>query len=453
MSVTRSAPLVLTTLLASVSASISAAAQDADPSASPGGGGDDGGQPTTGQGPTVTVVPMQTQPSQIFVPGYPAPGTALEGHLPSSSHATTDASRSQDTFDLNQRGTGPISVRGSANGSFVVTGQAEAPSSHRVQRGDTLWDISGRYFESPYSWPRLWAQNPQILNPHWIYPGDRLKIRDEAAQGGSGQFLGRRRSVPPKTVFLRDVGWVDDIKNDTWGELVGSPDDQMLLSFGDDIYLQIEEGHDVSVGQELVIFLPLREVTGENDKGESTSKGQLVSIRGTARVDRYNEKTRIVKAKITESLDVIERGAKVGPVGRRFDVVPPAVSDQDMEARILASLYPLQLFGQEQVVFLDKGEKEGVKVGQRFFAIKRGDKWRQGLRGAGDLASKRARVEDDRPAELDDLPAGVDGNKLPDESYAELRVIRVREHTSTALVTASTLEIERTARLISRKGY
>jgi hypothetical protein len=394
----------------------------------------------------------QTQ-TQVYSPGYPLPGTNLEGHLPSSSHATTDTSRSTDGFDLNQRGSGPISVHGGSNGAFILSGREQVPTSHRVARGDTLWDISGRYYETPYAWPRLWAQNPQILNPHWIYPGDRLKLRDEPSPDAPKQFAGRRGTVPPSTVFLRDVGWVDDIKNDTWGELVGSPDEQMLLSFGDDIYLQIEEGHDVAVGQELVIFKPLREVTGVDEKGESTSKGELVSIRGTARVDRYNEKTRIVKARITESLDVIERGAKIGPVGRRIDVVPPVVSDQDMEARILASLYPLQLFGQEHVVFLDKGEKDGVKVGQRFFAIRRGDKWRQGLRGPADFATKRARVEDDRPAEIDDLPAGIDGNKLPDESYAEIRVIRMRDHTSTGLVTASTMEIERTARLVSRKGY
>lgn len=451
MKVKRGGPLVMT-LVASVAArscETTALAQDAPPSTGP---SDTGSEGTSGQ-PTVTVVPVPVQTSpQVIVPGYPVPGTNLEGHLPSSSHATTDTSRSQDGFDLMPSTTGPISVRGSANGSYVVTGQEPAPTTHTVRRGDTLWDISGRYFESPYSWPRLWAQNPQILNPHWIYPGDRLKLRDETAAPGD-RFIGRKRAVPQKTVFLRDVGWIDDASKDTWGTLSGSPEDQMLLSEGDDVYLEIAEGHDIAVGAELVIFRPLREVTSEDEKGSSTSKGQLVSIRGTARVDRYNAKTRVAKARIIESLDVIERGAMVGPVGRRFDVVPPAVSDNDLEARILASLYPLQLYGQNQVVFIDKGEKEGVKVGQRFFAIRRGDRWRQGLRGAGNLADKRARIEDDEPAEIEELPAGIDGDKLPDESYAELRVVSVREHTATALVTVSTHEIERTARLVSRKGF
>jgi LysM repeat protein len=469
MKVNRKATAILS-LLASVTSVASAdvaAAQELDPAPDPSEGGDGNGNgnrsANTGAGagqPGVTPVPAPApQGPQIFVPGYPAPGTNLEGHLPSSSRASTDATRSSDGFDLSPRPTGPISVRGSAGGSYVVSGQrAAVPDAHTVRRGDTLWDISGRYYQNPYWWPRLWAQNPQILNPHWIYPGDQLKLRDEASAAGAGAskgdlFMGRRRAVPPKTVFLRDVGWIDDKKEDTWGEVKASPDDQMLLSEGDDIYVEIAEGHEVAVGQELVIFRPLREVTGEDEKGDKTSKGQLVSIRGTARIDRYNAKTRMVKARIVESLDVIERGAKVGPVGRRFDVVPPVVSDKDLEARILASLYPLQMFGQNQVIFIDKGEEEGVKPGQRFFAIRRGDRWRQTLHGAGDMATLRARVEDDEPDEVDELPSGVDGAKLPDETYAEIRVLRVRDHTATALVTASSHEVDRGARLVSRKGF
>jgi hypothetical protein len=389
-----------------------------------------------------------TQP-QIFIPGYPTPGTQLEGHLPSSSRASTDATRSSDGFDLDPRAGGSRSVRGGAGGSFVLEGQY-VPEAHTVRRGDTLWDISSRYYQNPYGWPRLWAQNPQVLNPHWIYPGDRLRLREEGDDRRSqDRFLGRKRQVPPKTVFLRESGWVDDIAKDTWGKLVGSPDDQMLLSDGDDIYVQIEGDHDVTVGQELTIFRPLREVKDKDER----AKGQLVAVRGTARVSRYNPKTRMVKARIIESLDIIERGEKLGPVTRRFDVVAPIASEVDLEARILASIDPLQLYGSHYLVFLDKGEKDGVKVGQRFFAVRRGDKWQQSLRTAGQSATTRPRMEDDRPAKVEDLDTDVPTDKLPEETYGELRVIRVREGTCAALVIQARHEIERTARLISRKGF
>lgn len=388
-------------------------------------------------------------PSQVFIPGYPAPGTDLDAHLPSSSRGSSDTSRSNDGFDLVGRPGGVPSVRGGANGTYVVEGQY-VPETHSVRRGDTLWDLSSRYFSNPYFWPRVWAYNPQILNPHWIYPGDRLKLREPGAAtlGNIGaKFSAQRSTVPPGTIFLRDVGWIDDKKDDDWGEVQGSPDDQMLLAENDDVYVQVNDDHEVAVGQLLTIWKPLRRV------GSGDAKGMLVSIRGTAKIERVNPKTRMVRAKIVESLDVIERGARVGPVGRRFDVVAPVASEVDLEAKILASVYPYQLYGQHQVVFIDKGEKEKVKPGMRFFAIRRGDGWQKTLKNAAIYTDKRSVVEDDRPAVIESTPKPADDDRLPDETYAELRVIRVREHTSMVLVTASTTEIERSARLISRKGF
>ena len=425
-----------------------ALAQDgAAPAPAAPSGGDDSGQP--GSVTVVQVPGATTQQTTVVSPGYPAPGTNLEGHLPSSSHAISDTSRSSDGFDLVPKSGAGGSVRGAAGGSYVVEGQF-VPDAHSVRRGDTLWDISGRYYQNPYNWPRLWAYNPQIQNPHWIYPGDRVLLREGGAGDGPGSgfgLRGRRSSIPTGTVFLRDVGWVDDPDQQKWGEIVGAPDDQMLLGEGDDIYVQLEDNQRVQLGQELTVWQPLE--AWRSDGGS----GKLVSIRGTARIERYNPKTGMVRAKLIESLDVIERGAAIGPVGRRFDVVPPVPNDLDIEARILASVYPYQLFGQDQVVFIDKGEKDGVRPGNRFFAVRRGDRWYEQQDTIGQMGLLRPRVEDPRPAKVDDMKDEDDAEKYPDETYAELRVIRVKAHTATAIVTASTYELERNARLIARKGY
>ena len=54
--------------------------------------------------------------------------------------------------------------------------RADHPQNYTVQQGDTLWDISARFLDKPWQWPAIWHVNPQVENPHLIYPGDRLKL-------------------------------------------------------------------------------------------------------------------------------------------------------------------------------------------------------------------------------------------------------------------------------------
>ncbi len=437
-------PLRVLALTACTAAPSLALAQPA-PAGNP-GGGDEGASPAPANGQGVTIVQVPGPAAPTYPGNLPPAGWDPDAHLPSSSHSSSDISRSTDGFDMIPKGGGAASVHGGANGQFLGEG-SYLPEGHTVRRGETLWEISTRYYQNPYQWPRLWSYNPQIQNPHWIYPGDRVRLRDDRVAGSVNQvsLLGRR-SVPAGTIFLRDMGWVDDRKDDTWGEIVGSPSDRMMLGEGDDVYVQIGGEHDVTLGDQLTIFRPIRTVGSENASGE------MVSIRGTSKIERYNPKTRMARAKIIESLDVIERGAKIGPVGRKFDVVPAVKSDVDLEASILASVYPYQFYGQNQLVFLDRGEQDGVKAGMRFFAVMRGDGWQKTLETAGDTG--RPRVEDDRPARVDpSLTEPVSEDRLPDETYAELRVMRMRDRTSTAIVVQAKHEIERDARLVARRGY
>ena len=50
------------------------------------------------------------------------------------------------------------------------------PQTYVVKKGDTLWDISQMYLDDPWLWPEIWHVNPQIDNPHLIYPGDKLNL-------------------------------------------------------------------------------------------------------------------------------------------------------------------------------------------------------------------------------------------------------------------------------------
>ncbi len=417
---------LLPALVASLALAPAAAAQDG---------------PTTGPaGDTqVQFIPGPVQTTTTY--GGP-PAVDHDKHLPSGSRSITDVSRSSDGFDLNQGDPAALSARGGKDGQYVLDAAGGVPAAHSVRRGDTLWGISGQYYKNPYAWPRLWSYNPQIQNPHWIYPGDRVKLRTHETGF-------RPRTVPDKTVFLREYGWVDDIEKDKRGQVVGSPEDQMYLTHIDDLYIEMESDQKVELGQELTIFREVRTMRGR----EADDSGELVAVVATVRVDRYNPKTHLVRAQVIESLDGVERGDWVGKVNRKFLIVPPVKNEKYLEARILTALYPNQFFGQHQVVFLDRGSKHGIKPGNRFIAVRRGDRWVDELSSAGKLAADRPMTEDDRDAVFGELKTDGPDEKYPNETFGEIRVLATRKRSSIAIVMESTYEIERDTILVMKKGY
>jgi hypothetical protein len=406
------------------------------------------GAAPSGEG-QVNVQPGGTVTVEVPPPSYAPPPPGQEpfdpnAHLPSSDRPSTDTSRSDDGFDLKPAPT--ETVRGTERGAFI-TGGAQVPEQHNVRRGDTLWGISGRYYNNPYQWPRIWAQNPHIQNPHWLYPGDQVRLRFGTGVRTIGGFIGRKPLVPADTVFQRYMGYVldgDPVPED-WGELIGSPDDQMLLSHNDVIYIKLKKNKHVRPGQLLTIW--------EEREVKNLAEHPLVWIRGIARVNRVNEKTNMVRATIMESLTEIERGARIGPMDRKIDVNEPVQNERNVEARIVGALYPHEFYGQGQIVFIDKGSEDGLKVGNRLFAVSRGDLWRLGLGNAGKLADERAITEDDRHAPSEETPDTDEPELYPAETYAELRVMRVRKKHATCLITGSIREIARGALVVARKGY
>jgi hypothetical protein len=415
-----------------------------------------GGNTTTTQGPTTTTTTTTLSP-------YAPPGASdnkgpIGGGNVTESSGRPKTGNEEDTFDLGrQRGEGGGSAHGSSDGPIFDSGGGgahyggEVPYQHIVRRGDTLWGICDFYFHNPYQWPRVWSYNAQIQNPHWIYPGDQLKLRNgggsgvaalnSSSQASAYNFTDRRRQVPSDTVFLRDEGFVEDAADENWGEITGSPLDKMFLTSPDEVYLHVSDKKDVRIGQELTIFRPVRTV----------SQGQVIQIQGTVRVNQWNEKERVARGTITESLDVIERGSRVGPVGRRFQVIPPVRNEAEVRAHILASVHPHNFYGQNAVLFLDKGALDGLKPGNRLFIIRRGDAWRRSLATPG--AANRISPESEKTPEMEKTPGTRDENHYPDEVVGELRILAVRPHTSTCLVTQSKAEIEKDDVAVSRKGY
>jgi hypothetical protein len=409
--------------------------------------------------------------SGAYGPNFvPAAGAKLEGHLPSSSQSKSDIYE-PDTFDLGRASQSVPTVRGNPNNLGVLNvdtaaGAGEVKSLHIVRKGDTLWGICGEQLGDSRVWPRVWAFNPQLQNPHWIYPGDQLRLR---ALGGVehsdlGAPLGRLRGgtlgtgtvgrsslVPPDTVFLRELGYIDEPERDVWGQVVGAREEQQLLGDSNRVYMILRPGAQVEIGQLMTVFEDSREPPAP--EGARRPPGKIVAFKGTIKIETWDPKTRIARGEIVESLDVIERGAKIGPVGRRYYVVPPTASQVDVQARILTSLYPHLIMGRDQVVFIDRGANDGLKPGNRLFVVRHGDAWRRTLETASVMA--RSRIMMDQPERLDLEVTELVGDEesFPQEVVAELRVIRSHKYSSLALVTESHEEIEPGDQAVTRKGF
>jgi hypothetical protein len=400
------------------------------------------------------------QPYGVVAP--PPPGVPIGGGNATESSAQPLQGEREDSFDFGKGGSsgtaygdsnGPIDLGNEPSriigggGGGRVTGGA-TPGVHTVRRGDTLWGICDEYFQNPYQWPRIWSYNPQLQNPHWIYPGDLIRLQSgnlpatgspRAVPNGMGNLIEQRRTVAPDTVFLRDEGYVEDESKENWGEISGAPEDHMLLGDFDEVYLRVSKDHDVKIGQELTVFRPTREL----------GSGAIVQIEGTIRVDAWDAKDRIARGQIVETLDAIERGARIGPIRRRFDVVPPVRNESDISGQVIASVRLHEFFGQNQAVFLNRGAQDGLKVGNRLFVVRHGDAWRATM--PTDVAAMRIAVESRSPAEIERVPRPRDEAKFPEQVIGELRVLAMHPHSATCILTQSVSEVGDTA--VARKGY
>lgn len=373
-----------------------------------------------------------------------APSTVV---LALGSIATSPSARAQsDTFmdtgsgsDETIYGTSEPRARVRLAGSGVRT----VPPTHRVVRGDTLWDITGHYYGNPWEWPRVWSYNPEITNPHWIYPDDTVRLLASGAAAvvtSSGMRVVSRGARGEGSIYLREQGYLDQEALRTSGEIIGSPTDHMLMSPFDEVYVhftELEGGRPPS--GEYTIFRELAE--GIEHEREAGDTGTLVRILGAVRIDEWDAERETARATITEALDPIERGYRVAAIPRRFAVVPPTIADRDLEAEVVASLRPSLLIGAEQIVFVSVGSEDGVRDGNRFFIVRNGDEWRRTLN------------HDDGHEVGTSVALPSSPEEWPEEVIAEGRVVALRPHSAGLFITRSVRVVERGDRAELRRGY
>ncbi len=361
------------------------------------------------------------------------------------------ASTPEESAPLAEEAAPPVDVVETAPAP-VVELRHDYPEKYVVVKGDTLWDIAGRFLKNPWQWPQLWQANPQIDNPHLIYPGDILTLyfidgKPVLGVQRNGKVMEparvpkpvREEITVPREVLdkhyptvrlsprIREMGLeeavptipfdainpfltrprvVTDDELERAPYVVAHADDHLASGGGYRIYARGKE-ENLKDGDYVLVR------AGQTYRDPDTGKvlGYEAVYLGEARLVRSGDPaTLYVKTSTREIL----RGDRLLPVMENLyqRSFMPRAPETEIDARIIAVFDGVVQIGQYQVVVLNLGRQEDIEVGHVLAVKQSGKKVKDIVRG-GSLA-------------------------LPDERAGELMVFRVFEQVSYALVMSAT---------------
>jgi LysM domain len=314
---------------------------------------------------------------------------------------------------------------------------ANAPDSHTVKSGDTLWGISSMFLKSPWRWPELWGMNlDQIRNPHLIYPGQilfldktggraRLRVGQPVGPDGTVKLSPRIRasglgdgsipSIPFHLIepFLNEAVIFQANELESSPRIVGTQEGRVMLGRGETAYVRGE----IAQQREFRIFRepkPLRDPTTKEVLGyEAAYVGAAEYVRPGETRNGADGKPEVIPA--TFSVTSIKQEAGVGdrlaPMpAREFSNYAPHAPQGPMAGQIVSIYGDALTAGQNQIVALNKGAADGVERGH-VLAL-----WTDGARVIDKTDPSRPTI------------------KLPDERHGMLFVFRVFDRMSYALI-------------------
>jgi hypothetical protein len=369
---------------------------------------------------------------------------AQDAPIPVSTDGTVNLNAAADRLE--------VATPDAAGTSGPRTAGGQVQENYVIQRGDTLWDLSGKYLDSPWYWPKLWSYNPQIENPHWIYPGNPLRLSPAGAEAPARiDVASAADAVPPKELDDLTRGNIDRAQMiddedtvtvggpykiggmrpkgpavqrnsfvtanqlDSSGTVVAAFEEKMFLTTGDRIYGRFKDPGSVKVGQ---VFSVYRSDGAIIHPVTNRRFGWKTVILGSARVTAV-EPGKAASLVITYVNDGIERGDLIGPSAeqaRRPLFVRPNRSSVDA---FVIGVQPAILTGAAEfnVVYLDKGKADGVDEGNTFEVVRSGDPMLEPI---------------DRPLNTPGLPREVIGHVV---------VFDAQERASSAYVRRSITEL------------
>ena len=280
--------------------------------------------------------------------------------------------------------------------------RSDHPERYTVVKGDTLWDISGRFLNNPWYWPEIWHVNPQVKNPHLIYPGDRLalvyidgkprvtKVASSGVVKLSPQIRSEAIDTPIPAIPLDAISsFLTDTRIVSPAELNGAPyvlegeDGRIITGAGDRIYARGDKPAD-KVG----IFRRTKEFvdpeTGEflGLEARSIGSGNVTAENGevlTLQLTKSNQEIRIGDRLLTSENRAIATS------------FVPSSPDSEVNGQMIAVDGGVSQIGQFDVVTINRGQRDGLEPGNVMSVLKSGNMVRDPVTGETiELPSERA---------------------------------------------------------------
>lgn len=303
--------------------------------------------------------------------------------------------------------------------------KADHPDHYTVVKGDTLWDISGRFLRSPWRWPEIWHVNQQIANPHLIYPGDELELvyidgkpqlrlrrgpLKLSPQVRSTPWDGAIPTVPIDAIgpFLTRPYVMDKGQLDTAPYIVDFADEHILGGAGQKAYVRSIET-DQPVKYEIV---RPGDAYKDGDTGEILGYEALYI--GTSELYRTGDPATIF-INSTELEAVI--GDRLIPAGeeRATANFTPHAPIAPVEGNIISVMKGVSQIGQYNIVVIDRGVADGIAPGTVLRVDQKGEEIRDVV-----------------------TPDSRDTVQLPDEEAGLMMVFRTFERVSFGLIMHAT---------------
>ncbi len=292
---------------------------------------------------------------------------------------------------------------------------------YTVQQGDTLWDISSKFFDTPLQWPDLWQKNSRLPNPHWIYPGDRLHLyRKDGKLFVEKIVPAATETAPPvapepphfRYAAIDQVGFIRNPADLGLGAIFKVQGDREMISFGDTVYIESDTTDAMPVGSRLTVYRTFDPV---KDPGNGKDIiGAQHYLTGVVEVTR--QENGYVMATVVQNFRTINIADRVMPYAARSPKIFLADPPPALRGQVISSEEPMSIIGDNTIAFINRGQADGICVGQRFKAYQQ--------------ETHKLKSSDKAVVELPPVDIGT------------LLVLHTEPHTATVLVTYTDACIE-----------